>query len=140
MQNRKGKKCTIAENEFHVITCVVENPHTYIVVNAMFRINKICISWKSVQRIFKKHKFHPYHIPFQQELLEEDFLCWVTFCEWDYQQIHDRMDVVECLLFGDDTTFHRNGSLNKCSYHHYSTENPHITQEHNQTTWFLNVW
>lgn len=55
-----------------------------------------CIStWKldKLEKLFRfrrNHKFHPRYIRLHQELLEEDFLCRVTFCEWVLQQKHDR--------------------------------------------------
>ena len=45
------------------------------------------------------------------------------------------------VLFTDEATFHKNGSVNRHNFHYYFTENPHfLRQIDDQHRWSVNVW
>lgn len=44
------------------------------------------------------------------------------------------------MLFSDESTFHKNGFVNRHNFHYYSTENPNIIRTHSQERWSVNVW
>lgn len=124
------------ENEFNALLSITENPHTSTrIISREQEIGRT-----SVRRIISKNKLHPFHIQLHQELINDDFLQRVTFCQWAQRKINNEQTFFEFVMFGDEATFHRNGALNRHNFHYYSTTNPHYIVTHSQTRWSLNVW
>lgn len=140
VQKKKRNRNSIVateEREFHVVALLQENPH-----RSIREISKtVEISATSVYRIVKKHKYHPYHIQLHQELLDIDFQRRQEFCEWAMQMINEDQHFFRHVLFTDESTFHKNGFVNRHNFHYYATENPHYLREsHSQNRWSVNVW
>lgn len=57
-KSEREKPSTNEENEFLVLTSVVENPHA----STREISNEVGISQSSVSKIFRRNKFHPYHV------------------------------------------------------------------------------
>lgn len=135
-KRERTKTALTEENELNVLLSVTEDPHT-----SVSKISKQQdISETTVRRILSKNNMHPYHIQLHQELNNEDFLDRVNFCQWSRHKLNERRDFFDFVLFGDEATFHRNGSLNRHNFHYYATTNPHFSITHSQTRWTLNVW
>lgn len=83
---------------------------------------------------------HPYHIQLQQELHVDDYQSRLEFCVWAQNTIRVLRNFVHLILFGDEATFHRNGSVNRHNFHYYPTENPYFVRYSTQNRWSLNVW
>lgn len=135
-KHERTKTSVTEENEMNVLMAVTENPHTSI--RSIF--NEQELSYYSVQKILSKNKMHPYHIQKHQELNNDDFQKRLVFCEWALEKINEQRDFFDYVLFGDEATFHRNGSVNRHNFHYYSTSNPYHIVTHSQTRWSLNVW
>lgn len=136
---KRGKAKTILtnENQLAISLAVVENPE--LSVREISR--DLEISKSSVSRSLKSNKFHPYHMQLHQELIAADFLKRVQFCRTIQNKITENARFLNSIMFTDESTFHRNGFVNRHNYHYYSTENPHRLHTNNyQHKWSLNVW
>lgn len=63
------------------------------------------VSRTSVQRILKKHKFHPYKIRLLQELNEDDFDRRLEFCEIMSERAANNNNFLFNVCFSDESTF-----------------------------------
>lgn len=125
------------ENEFLVLASIQENPH----LSTRQLSRETAISKSSVNRIIRKHRYHPYHISLHQELHGNDFVNRIRFCEILLEKIQENNRFLNNVLWSDEATFKSNGLVNKHNMHYYSTENPHwMRQIDNQIVWSLNVW
>lgn len=124
------------DNEFLVMTNLVENPNT----STRKLSTELDISRRTIGRIIKKNKFHPYKIQMHQELLERDFPIRINICEWFSGLINGYPDFLKKVLFSDEATFHRNGFVNRRNFHFYSDSNPHLFRTTTQTKWSINAW
>lgn len=125
------------ENEYLVMESLVEDPQT-----SQRKVYKATgISRRSIERIIKKHKFHPYHIQLHQHLFEEDYDRRLNFCLWVLEKFGEDEHFFDYVLFSDESTFHNNGLVNRHNFHYYSDENPNIFRTLNrQHRWSVNVW
>lgn len=124
------------ENEFRVLASVEENPH--VSIRDIARETEI--GRMSVQRILKQHKYHPYHVQLHQELLPRDFAARTEFCQWAVERLAGGEDFFKYVLFTDESTFHKNGFVNRHNFHYYDTVNPRNFRTSSQYRWTLNVW
>lgn len=125
------------DNEHNVLTALVENPHRSLKdVGVLLNVPQ-----SSVHRITKKNKFHPYHLHKEQTLLERDFQPRVEFCRWAANMIRGDQNFFNRVLFTDESTFHKNGHVNRHNMHYYSNVNPHFRRSFDmQHRWSINVW
>lgn len=125
------------ENEFLIMGSIIENPHT-----SQRKIERDTgISRRSISRVIKKYKFHPYRIQMHQELYEIDFHRRIEFCLWVLDKFSEDEHFLDSILFCDESTFHNNGLVNRHNFHYYSDVNPHFFRilDH-QNRWSVNVW
>ncbi|KAK0071654.1 hypothetical protein PV325_012546, partial [Microctonus aethiopoides] len=83
-----------------------ENPHLSISELA----NRYEISRRSVGRILKREKYHPYKIRLVQELFEDDFDRLLEFCETMMDSCNRDNNFVRNVVFSDEATFCSNGT------------------------------
>lgn len=117
---------------------LVENDHQ---ISSRKIAEEMQISRRSVGRILKTHKYHPFHIELHQELHGEDFQNRVNFCQWAEDQIARNNAFFNKVLFTDECQFKKNGQVNRHNLHYWAVENPHwMRQQATQNYWSLNVW
>lgn len=96
------------------------------------------MSQKTVCRILKDQKWHPYHINLHQALSVRDFPNRVNFCNWLRAQ---NIDFSRQVLWTDEATFKNTGDVNIHNAHYWSPVNPHwLRQVDKQHPWSVNVW
>ncbi|MVN23873.1 DUF4817 domain-containing protein, partial [Staphylococcus aureus] len=136
-KHERIKPATNEDNELQVLLAVEEDPS-----RSQRQIGEIVdISERSVQRVLKKHRLHPYHVQLHQELLYADFEKRVRFCNWAMNKIRRNEYFFNNILWSDESTFHKNGFVNRHNYHYYATENPHLLRQVDyQHRWSINVW
>lgn len=100
---------TTEEKSLDVVLSFTEDPHCTIRKAAQ----EHGISSKSVHRILKKNKFHPFHVRLVHELNEDDFDRRVEFCEDMMARIVDNPDFHFNIVFSDEATFELNGTVNR---------------------------
>jgi hypothetical protein len=133
----ENKAVSNEENEMNVLLTLQENP--YLSCRQMEA--QLDISKSSVNRIVRKHKYHPYHISLHQDLHGNDFGNRMDFCNFVLHKINQDPMFLSYILFSDEATFKSNGLVNRHNMHYYATENPHWVREiDNQNVWSLNVW
>lgn len=140
VQPKKRTRCpTICgeKNQISVLAAVNYNPHASIREIS----HQSSIPRMSVWKIFKYHKFHPYHVSLHQELTDNDFHNRLTFCQWAVERVQQSPNFFARVLFSDESTFTNHGNVNRHNMHYWSVENPHWIREVNhQRPWSVNVW
>lgn len=135
-KSERTKTVNTEENQLTVLLKVTENPH----VSQRTIANETDITRQTIQRVLSNNKMHPYHIQLMQELNNQDFNTRIYFCNWAQQKIEGERNFFDYVLFSDESTFHKNGNVNRHNFHYYATTNPHFIRFHEQTRWSLNVW
>lgn len=135
-KSERTKTAYTEENQLTVLLKVAEDPHK----SQRQIANESDMSRRTIQRALKGNKMHPYHIQLMQELNDQDYNSRMNFCEWAQQKIQQERYFFDYVLFADESTFHRNGNVNRHNFHYYSTTNPHLIRTTSQTRWSLNVW
>lgn len=99
------------------------------------------ITKSTANRIFRLHKFHPYHICLTQTLEPGDLERRLRFCNWAINQARNDRSFFSRVLFSDEANFNNDGGVNRHNCHYYSDVNPHWHQNVNpQRKWSINVW
>lgn len=130
----RNKTVTNEANEIAVLAAVTLNPS----MSSREIERQSAINRTSILRILKRHKFHPYHLSRVQELTENDFHQRLEFCDWALSQTNN---FFENVMFTDEATFTKDGSINSRNMHYWSVENPHwFRQIDHQHRWSVNVW
>jgi hypothetical protein len=75
-KNTRKERVLTEENQLNVLLTVAENPH----IGQRSISLEVDVERRTVQRILKAHKMHPYHIQLFQELFPEDYQRRLEFC------------------------------------------------------------
>ncbi|EZA49482.1 hypothetical protein X777_12276 [Ooceraea biroi] len=130
-------KATNSEKSLDVLQSFVENPHS----STRKTTAEHQIDQKSVCKILKQNKFHPYNIHLVQELNEDDFDRRLQFCELMMERADAEPDFSNHVVFSDEATFQLNGYVNRHNCRFWSDTNPHWMLEfHTQYPEKVNVW
>lgn len=99
------------------------------------------LSKSSCFRTLKMEKYKSYKIKNVHKLLPRDYLTRMEFCELWMQKINNDPNVLNKILFSDESTFMLNGTVNKQNRRIWARENPYKIQEtHTQWPEKVNVW
>lgn len=125
------------DNQLAIALTVVENPEISVrKISTNLEMKK-----SSVNNCLLAQKFHPYQVQLHQELSDNDFERRMLFCQWAQNTTAEDEDFFKYVMFTDESTFHRNGFVNRHNFHFYDTQNPHALLVNNfQHQWSLNVW
>lgn len=83
------------------------------------------ISRRSLGRILKQEKFHPYKMEFHQALTEDDPDRRMEFCEWVQDKLLVDPQLAQHIMFSDEALFMLSGDVNRQNYRYWSDTNPH---------------
>ncbi|XP_054014765.1 uncharacterized protein LOC128895847 [Hylaeus anthracinus] len=98
-------------------------------------------SIRTVGRILRDNKMHPYSILGVQALEQPDRFARLSFCDWLLQQHDNDNQFTSYIFWTDESTFTRDFAINRRNIHWWSSTNPHLIQEnHFQRKWTINVW
>lgn len=137
-RHKSGRPRTATDeaNEVLVLGSVELNMRQSIREVAMETGSSLTAAW----RILKRHKFHPYGVRLVQELSQLDYAKREDFCEIIEKRMRDP-SFVRKICFSDESTFHRNGVVNRHNCRYWATENPNVKMEsHSQKKEKVNVW
>lgn len=128
---------TNEEKSLNVLLSFVEDPHETTRSAALQHE----IDQKSVLKILKVNKFHPYKIKLVQELNDDDPDRRIEFCERMMEMITQDPQFLENIVFSDEATFMLNGNVNRHNCRFWSDVKPNWTRDsHTQHPQKLNVW
>ncbi|XP_026827071.1 uncharacterized protein LOC113562299 [Ooceraea biroi] len=135
---RTRRKTGPKENNILVTLAVVElNPN----ISTRNIENEHGIPQKTVSRVLRFVKFHPYHIVLTQQLQAGDFNRRLQFCNWARNQYRRDPYFFMHVLFTDEATFTNRGGLNRHNCHYWSNNNPQWQRSvEYQHQWSINVW
>ncbi|XP_025160506.1 uncharacterized protein LOC112589866 [Harpegnathos saltator] len=133
----KSKRSAINEEKQLVLQTFIECPNSTIDRAAQ----TYDIAPKTVWRILKKNKFHPYKLQYVQELQDGDVERRTGFCERMMALIDVRPMFPYQIVFTDEATFTLTGEVNNQNFRFWSDENPNWVREtHTQYPQKINVW
>lgn len=99
------------------------------------------ISQRSVCRVLKDEKYHPYKIQLVQELSDDDFDRRAEFCGVMMDICANNPQFNFKICFSDEATFCLNGTVNRQNCRYWSVNNPHWMRDcHTQHPQKVNVW
>lgn len=102
---------------------------------------EIGISHSAVHKILKKHKLHPYRPDLVQHLRQGDAERRITFISWLVTKLEDYPNILNCILWTDESKFTNNGIINRQNNRYWDDQNPHwMFETNNQSVWGTNVW
>lgn len=130
---------------------LLNNENVEITVLAFFQIHpeaslrqaerELGYSRNSMQRILRKHKWHPFSLQLVQHLKPEDLRRRVEFCEFILVKVGEDSNFLENIIWSDESKFCKNGMFNRHNHHQWSDQNPHAIRERNfQESWSFNVY
>lgn len=133
----RSKTATNENVAQNIAISLEENPH----MSTAELANMHEISRRSVGRILKREKYHPYKIHLVQQLSEDDFDRRLEFCETMMDICNRDNNFTRNVVFSDEATFCLNGTVNRHNCRYWSQTNPHWVQDnHTQHPQKLNVW
>jgi len=137
--NRKGRENRVVDElaQTEVLGLLSIDPQTSIRKVAA----ETGLSYSSVRKVTKIHKWHPYKVKILHELHEDDFDRRIQFCEEIIALCEGNDSQLGNICFSDECTFFLNGFVNTQNCRYWAPENPHVFVEGNsQWPQKLNVW
>ncbi|KAI4468185.1 transposable element tc3 transposase-like protein [Holotrichia oblita] len=99
------------------------------------------LSYSSVQRILKTHKYILFKFSISQTLQPGHSARRLAFCHWFVNFYDENLNGAQCILWSDETNFSNRGMFNKKNSHYWSQENLLIVRPHAaQVRFSFNVW
>lgn len=134
---RSGRPSLPEDKQIEIVAQLIINP-----MQPTSRVAAECeVSPKSVQRVLKRSKFHPYKLKMLHELTEDDPDRRLEFCELMAVRLNRNRNYHKWICFSDECTFFLNGKVNRQNVRYWSDVNPHVYRECNtQFPQKLNVW
>ena len=133
----RPKTATTEEVSTNILAAVEVQPHSTTRVLSL----QCGISARSVRRILKTSKLHPYKMQFHQELVDGDQDRRVEFCEWAMEMCNRHYLFSRQLLMSDESKFSMHGEVNTQNCRYWARENPHwMAATRTQYPQKLNVW
>lgn len=84
---------------------------------------------------------HPYKPALVQHLRQGDSERRIMFISWLITQIEDNPNIINHILWTDESKFTNNGIINKQNNRYWDSQNPHwVFETNNQSVWGTNVW
>ena len=135
---RRRRNTVLCENLVeNMCLTVEENPSTTLTQLA----GQFGISKSSCWKALKKEKYKSYKIRHVHELLPRDYIQRMEFCELWMEKINEDPNLVNRILFGDESTFSLHGEVHKQNKRIWARENPYVFKEsHTQYPQKVNVW
>jgi hypothetical protein len=122
-RSSRTKTVATAENVAAVTTLFEKEPRT----STRSASRSLGISRRSIQRILKDQKFHPYKLRLHQQLEEEDFSARMEFAQEMLQMLEDDPTLLDSLVFSDEANFHLSGVVNRHNAVYWDASNPDFT-------------
>lgn len=125
------------EAEVNVLARVMQNPS----VSTREIAVEAGKSQRTVVRVLKKHKFHPYKLQVAQLLNPDDYNRRFEYCTWFINMCEADPQFKFKVLWTDETRFTNCGMFNRHNEHLWMQEHPHrVEQRRPQIKFGFNVW
>lgn len=125
------------DNEINVLGYYAAYPEASLRCGA----RDLGVPMTSIQRILKKHKFHPYSFSLVQSLKETDYNKRIEFAEFMLIKCQEDNEYLKNIIWCDESKFTKNGMFNRHNSHYWSEENQHLTRVRGfQERWNFNVF
>lgn len=136
-KRQKMRAVTTAETQLQVLLYFEEDPKRSI-RNCCRQMN---ISYGTVSRILKMHKYKPYKQLPVQKLLPRDREARLVFCREMIRRNTEYPNFFDKILWTDEASFTTSGMFNRKNTHHWSSQNNHVIKEiQRQGRQSVNVW
>lgn len=95
----------------------------------------------TVWRTLRKNNYKPYKFHLTQNLHQGDAERRLRFCRWLRAKMDDDANILNHIIWSDESNFTNCGIFNRHNEHHWSIENPRQTRQvRPQIRFSLNVW
>ncbi|XP_050522916.1 uncharacterized protein LOC126905895 [Daktulosphaira vitifoliae] len=102
---------------------------------------EININHMSVWKVLNSNKLYPFHRQKVQELLPRDFPLRLNFSREMLSRMTVDTSFLNKILFTDEASFTKDGTINLHNLHHWSEANPHVTRiTGSQYKFSVNIW
>ncbi|CAH2095684.1 unnamed protein product [Euphydryas editha] len=103
--------------------------------------SRIGISTRTVNRILKREKLHPFHYKRVQSLLPRDYPLRLAFCRRMLRKIRNEPNFFDKILWSDESSCKKDGYFNMHNLHSWQLTNPHLVREdRSQYQFKINLW
>ncbi|EZA55652.1 hypothetical protein X777_04294 [Ooceraea biroi] len=120
-----------------ILQSFIENPHMSLSRTAQVHD----IAPRSIHRIIRKNKLHPYKLQYVQEVQDGDNELCLRFCARIMELIDASPNFLYQLVVTDEATFTLTEEVNNQNVHFWSDKNANWVQEtHTQYPQKVNVW
>ena len=135
---RSGRPVTIntTENQELVAQLFVENPQT----SAVSASRQLDIDRRSLRRIMGSIGLKVYIPQLVHGLLEDDSDRRSQFCELFRSQLDDTPELLDHIIWSDESTFKLSGHMNRHNCVYYDTSNPHVSIQKHLNQPGVSVW
>lgn len=136
VKRKRSRSAHSAENSDRVEEHFSENPNS----STRRAVNALGISRRTIQRILKDLKWHPYKIQIVQKITDEDKENRLEFAQDEIERISINPNHLPNLLFSDEAHFHLDGGVNRHNHRYWAAENPHWFVEESLHSPRTTVW
>jgi hypothetical protein len=136
---RPGRPRTASNEEMEtlILAAIEANPFT----SSRAIATDLAISQATVLRVLKRYHERPFKAHLVHNLLDADHIPRERFCHWALERLDEDPQFLRWIFVCDESTFHRDGNVNRHNCHYWSRENPRwIRPHHFQHNFKVNVW
>lgn len=111
---KRTKTCPVLteEKELNILCYAEENP----ISSLRFIAREFGISYTSVHKTLRKYKYKAYKFGNHQQLFESDKIKRTDFCETLFNLINEDGNILQKIVFTDESSFSLNGTVNSQNY------------------------
>ncbi|CAH2092979.1 unnamed protein product [Euphydryas editha] len=103
--------------------------------------SRIGISTRTVNRILKREKLHPFHYKRVQSLLPRDYPLRLAFFRRMLRKIRNEPNFFDKILWSNESSCKKDGYFNMHNLHSWQLTNPHLVREdRSQYQFKINLW
>ena len=132
-----GRKSVVTPEKRNLVRGEVEgNPR-----QSVRRLGQaVGLSRATTHRVLRGLKLKPYRISVRHELLPGDPAKRVAYCQWFQRFTHNRISVLNNVIYSDEAWVHLDGYVNAQNYRMWASENPHEFRTTGLHPQKLGVW
>lgn len=126
-KGKSGRRITVTTPERKAV--VEHSIEDHPKISLRRRSQQLQMSVRSLQRVIKDLKFHPYKLRLHQALTPEDHISRRLFCDNMIGATIENPDILDNLFMSDESYFYLNGTVNTHNCVYWSRRNPHYNKE-----------
>lgn len=139
MHNKRKRISTVVTEEMKMNVCMAVEEEEFVTLAGI--ADRFKISMSSCHKALRLERYKSYKIRSVQKSLPSDYLPRMEFCELWMNKVNENENILNKILFTDESTFFVDGKVHKQNKRVWARENPYKIQEtHTQWPEKVNVW